>query len=77
MINNLDLKVLKAKFNFDIEKLARVESNVSFEALQKVLTTSNEFSWATDLDGDIIFMITLDSYLWFEALRLHPGTLDR
>ena len=53
MINNLDLKVLKEKFNYDITKLKRVESTVSFEALQWVLTSSNEFSWATDLEWDI------------------------
>jgi len=50
MINNLDLKVLKEKFQFDITKAPKIESDVSFEALQNVLAKSNEFSWATDLD---------------------------
>ena len=76
MINNLDLQVLKDKFKFDITKLPKIESDVSFEALQKVLAKSSDFSWATDLDWDIIFMVTADNYESFEIL-LDAGLLDQ
>ena len=76
MINNLDLKVLKEKFQFDITKAPKIESDVSFEALQNVLAKSNEFSWATDLDWDIVFMVTADNYTSFEVL-LDAWLLDQ
>lgn len=69
MSQKLELSVLKEKFNFDIEKLNKVESSVTFFSLQQVLSSTSEYSWATDYKDDIVFMITVDSFKAFEALE--------